>query len=187
MKSFIILFTLLFSFITSNTFAQVDYVENESTTTQNKPKIDFKDRLYFGGNIALNFGRFTVVGANPSVGYRITDNFSAGLGATYMYYKQEGYSSESFYGGNVFLKQLLFDVAFLQAEYHLMNVRAYGFGSNYGPGDRINIPMFYVGGGYRQQIGENIYLVGKVLWDIIDHQESRFQNPVISGGVSIGL
>ncbi len=182
MKHFIFVLFLLYSYSVS---AQ-DYVAEDSTGTK-KSTFDLENRLYLGGNITLNFGTFTVLGANPSLGLRVTDNFSVGLGATYMYYRQQGYSAQSFYGGNVFLKQILFDVAFLQTEYHLMNVEAFGSGPDYHAGDRILIPIWYVGGGYRQHLGENTYASIKILFDLIDHQESRFQNPYISGGISIGL
>lgn len=182
----ILLASLFFSLFSFHLRAQVDYNEEDSTSTAQK-KTNFRDRLFVTGDLTLNFGTFTVVGGNPALGYRVTDNFSAGIGATYFYYKVQGFQPESFYGGNLFLRQILFDVAFLQAEYHLMNVEAYRSGPDYNLGDRITIPLLYLGGGYRQNLGGNVYGSVKILWDVIEHEESRFQNPYFSVGMSIGL
>ena len=42
-------------------------------------------RLVVGGGIGLGFGDITSISVSPMVGYRITDNFSAGVGFGYQY------------------------------------------------------------------------------------------------------
>ena len=39
-------------------------------------------RMTFGGAAALQLGTFTLIGASPKIGYRITKNLTAGLGGT---------------------------------------------------------------------------------------------------------
>src|SRR5688572_5075953 len=42
-------------------------------------------RLIYGGGLGLSFGTITAVGVAPVLGYRITDNFAAGIGLGYQY------------------------------------------------------------------------------------------------------
>ena len=46
----------------------------------NERKEPFKDRLFFGGNLGLYFGSLTYVNISPTIGYRFSDRFGAGLG-----------------------------------------------------------------------------------------------------------
>ena len=74
-----LLFTLtLFIGLVSASNAQV-YFEKETDSTS------FRDRLYFGGNFSFNLGtRFTFIDVSPLVGYMVNDDFSVGLGSTYL-------------------------------------------------------------------------------------------------------
>lgn len=50
-----------------------------------------KSKLTFGGGIGLQFGSYTVVNIAPQVGYNFTNNFNAGAGISYSYYKDDFY------------------------------------------------------------------------------------------------
>lgn len=154
-----------------------------------KKKRDFWSRVYIGGDISANFGTVTLIGASPLIGYRITERWSAGIGGTYLYFAQNidgfGRYSTSIYGGNVFSRYLITDQIFAQSEYHILNLEAYDFVSN--SLGRKNIPIWYVGGGYRQQIGGNSFIMIMVLLDLIDDINSPYSNPQIRGGISVGL
>ena len=88
----------------------------------------FVDRLYFGGDIALSVStNTTIIGASPLVGYKITDNWSAGVGVSYYYYSVRFSSFDyktSFYGGNLFTRLVVLDNVLLQSEFHILNTDA---------------------------------------------------------------
>jgi len=147
------------------------------------------DRIFIGGDVSLTFGSVTVIGATPTVGYMITNKWSAGIGATYLYFSQNiqgfGRYNTSIYGGNVFSRYLITDQIFAQSEYHVLNVDAYDFEQD--DFARKNIPIWYVGGGYRASVGSNTFVMIMVLFDLIEDLNSPYSNPQIRGGISIGL
>ena len=83
-KIFFSLSLVLGLFISNNLFAQDD----STTTKPPKERKPFKDRIYFGGNLGLQFGNQTYIDISPLIGYKVTEKFSAGFGVTYIYYKQ---------------------------------------------------------------------------------------------------
>jgi outer membrane protein assembly factor BamA len=152
------------------------------------------DRIFFGGDITFNISnQVTAIGASPLVGYRITDKWSAGLGVTYLYYSIDygifGQYNTSIYGGNVFTRVLITEQLFLQTEFHVINTDA----AQYNPVTdavetiRRNVPMWYVGGGYRVALGGNAYAALSVLYDVIDDPYSPYSNPNIRAGFVFGL
>ena len=159
-------------------FAQNGEVEKE--------KSSFADRLFFGGNINVNFGTVTVLGATPVVGYRISDKLSAGVGGTYVYFAENipGYGdfSTSLYGGNIFARYRITNEIFLQSEYHQINTEVWQFGEF----RRLWVPMAYVGGGYRVPIGRNSGLLMMILYDLIGDPNAPFSNPMVTGGFVFG-
>lgn len=182
MKSILSLIFLTISLV----FTAQDYVEEDSTSTSTR-NYDLLEHLYFTGSMSLQFGTINVIGANPGVGYKITDNFSAGIGATYFRIKQTGFNPYSYYGANLFAKYIIMDNFFIQSEYHLLNLEVLTTTENYNIGDRATIPFLYFGGGYRQEVGGGVYFIISALWDVIEKPESPFINPLIRGGISVGF
>ncbi len=74
------------SVITAGLFAQVEEPVNPEQN-KTREKLTFSQRLVFGGDIGLSFGSITYIKIAPSVGYRITDRLTAGLGPIYIYEK----------------------------------------------------------------------------------------------------
>ena len=162
----------------------------QSDWGQETTKPSVKDRLFTGGNVVLNFGTNTiVVGATPTLGYRITPKWSAGIGVTGLYYRfnfpGQQFSS-SVYGGNLFTRFLVTDNFFLGSEFHAINTNAWDPLSGEDLG-RQTIPLLYVGGGFRQQLGENVFLIVSLMYDVFDDPNSPFQNPNYGGGIIFGL
>lgn len=50
-----------------------------------------KSKLTFGGSFGLQFGSYTLVNIAPQLGYNFTNNFNAGAGISYSYYKDDFY------------------------------------------------------------------------------------------------
>lgn len=137
----------------------------------------FKSRLYAGGNFGLGFGTFTSIDISPLVGYNINRYFSAGVGASYMFYSYRINPNESerasFYGFRTFgrivpLPDILPNI-FLHGELESINNErwvenvfgAYEF-------RRTWTPAIPVGVGFRQMAGENSFFNVTILWNLLD-------------------
>ena len=70
-------------FLGSAIFAQ-DSIRTEQPVAP-KQKLPLKEKLYFGGYVNLSFGKYTLVGIEPMVGYKLTPKFSAGVKFRYDY------------------------------------------------------------------------------------------------------
>ena len=176
MQKYFSLLILFFS-ISLTGFAQSDLTSRK-----------FGDRLFAGGDVGLTFGTVTFINVSPLLGYRITDDFSAGVGGTYQYFKQSFDGAEfqtSIYGGRVFARHAILEDFFVHSEYEILNLEvadAFGFATG-----RQNIPFLYVGGGVRQSIGGSSYFVGMVLYDVIQNRLSPYNPLQIRGGFIFGL
>lgn len=151
--------------------------------------LSFKDRLFFGGDITLSIsGNTSIVGASPMLGYRITEDWSAGVGLSAYYFNIRAINySTSFYGGNIFSRYIIYQNVFAQSEFHVINTEV-----AYATVDEIirtreNIPLWYVGGGYRQPIGGNGFATITVLFDLISDPRAPYPNPSIRAGFNFGF
>ncbi len=151
----------------------------------------FWDKVYFGGNFGLQFGDQTVVDVNPLIGYRVTEKLSVGITATYIYYKFRDpyYTSLSYssniYGGSIFARYFLLENIFAHVEGELLNLEVPN------PILRRNVREdifgFYVGGGYRQPLGDRSSLNILLLYNLNDNANSPYQNPIIRIGFGFGI
>jgi len=162
----------------------------------------FWDNVYFGGNFGLAFGTITQVDVSPIAGYRFTPRLSAGIGGTYLYYKEEirylqgTYKYEtSIYGGKVFGNYLLFSEdnnflpfnlgnIILQSELEFLNVDTYHYNQAgyYTDAGRAWICNVLAGFGIRQPIGARSSIDLLFLWNLNDTPFSPYSNPVIRVG-----
>ncbi len=177
-------FLFLTGGITGYTQKRKDLREKEDTSQNEQAPL--KDRLFFGGNLGLQFGTITFIDVSPLVGYRLSDDRAVAVGGIYQYIKdnRNGFST-SIYGGRSWFRQMVFQGLFLQAEYQLLNHRVLDRFSL--EPKRITTSAFLVGGGYRSAVGRNSYMSFTVMWDLIDDPRSPVPSPTIRGGVSIGF
>lgn len=136
--------------------------------------------MSFGSNV-------TIVGASPILGYMITDRLSAGLGATYLYYKFRNIDlSTSIYGGKIFTRFNVIDPVFLYSEYELLS---YDFNLGDGVDDRETVPALNVGGGISQPLGRVAAFQIILLYDLLhDNLKSPTPNAFsIRGGITVGF
>jgi len=148
-----------------------------------------RSRIFTGGNLGLQFGTITFVDISPLVGYWFTDQLAGGIGATYMYYKDDRYSPSyktDVYGGRVFGRYYPIDFLFGHAEYEILSYKAIAYNFPY-TSERINSTNILVGGGYEQQLGEYSTFSIMVLWNLNDKPNSIYTNPIIRAGFNIGL
>lgn len=156
-----------------------------------------QNRWVFGGNVALSFGsNFTVIGAAPTVGYRFTERLTAGAGALYFYQAGQTFGGQRFdfsiYGPQAFARYVVGqsvisegDRLAFQSDAYLVNTEVYDpFADTFG---RDWIPQLFVGGGYFTPVGGRTFMGLMVMWDVIQDRNAPFANPMIRGGVSIGI
>jgi hypothetical protein len=193
MKKIFLLVLLCTGFL----YAQAQEVYNSSgkagqaryKQNQQKKGFDFS-RMVFGGGLGLTFGTITNIYVAPSVGYRITDNFAAGITVGYNYYrdKEAFYTynintnqsmyrplSQSVYSGSVWGRYMIIPNIIVQAEFEMNSLSFYNSEHGYHadkdgwmmPGkERVMVPCLLLGGGYRQPIGEYSSLFIMAMYDV---------------------
>ncbi len=168
--------------LSTGVIAQADSIKIRRTP----PKQPFWNRVYFGGNVGLQFGTSTFLAVSPLVGYKITKKFSVGIGITYQYYQ---YKDQYFniqtnvYGARVFGRYMLTNFLFAHAEYEYLNLEAFDFF----PRRRVDVGSLLAGGGYIQQFGRRSALVAMILYNFTESYYTPYQNPVIRVGMNFRL
>ena len=180
--------------------AQVYYEENPQPTKEevkdnSLSHLSFAERSYFGGNLALSFGRSTYIDVSPLWGYMINRNLSVGAGATYIYLSREYYDfvsnrtidvNSSLYGGRGFMRYRIFDQYYFHSEFESINndvPRLDGSGQL----TRDWVPGLFLGAGIFQPIfkrgGGSIFILYNVIHDDI---RSPYGSPwVIRAGFTL--
>lgn len=192
MKSFS-LFVLLFL------AAPVTYLAAQDTIVQAEPVPEpesepkknqaWKQKLYYGGYFNFSLGSYTVFGAEPMVGYKLTKRLSLGTKFRYEYIKDNRFSSEyntSTYGASVFARLKLIRRLYFHAEYAGYNYELY---DEFGNSDREWIPFFFIGGGLNQPLGKRTTLNAQVLFDVLQNSNSPYRQwePFYSVGIGVGF
>ena len=165
----------------------VNAIAQDSTMLpKHPPKERIIDKMFFGGNLGLQFGTVTFIDVSPLIGYRITDQLSAGIGVTYQYYhyRDKVYDLETnVYGGRVFGRYFFTDYLFAHAEYEYLNLEAFDFF----PRRRVDVGSFLAGGGYFQRFSANSGIVVMILYNFTESAYTPYQNPIIRIGINIGF
>jgi hypothetical protein len=168
---------------------------NAQTVKEEKPT--FLDKLFFGGNIGLQFGTLTHIEISPIVGYWITPRVSAGFGISYQYYREKLATTYTthMYGGRIFSTLIL--VKDLNESFGLpmnggiighIEFESLSLESKYfavmNPGNktRFYLNSVFIGGGYRQSLGQRSATYIMVLWNLNETANTIYTNPVIRIG-----
>ena len=170
-------------------FAQKD---STSTNLNSKPKTPLSDRIFVGGNVALTFGSITFVGASPIVGYKVSDDWSVGLGGSYYYYRDKYYNySTSIYGGLLMSRYIVYKGLFVEGDFEENNQDALTIVDPIAGTFTLSrkwIPSLLLGGGYSQSIGGRSAFFISILYDVIQNPNSQYYRiPVIRAGFGFGL
>jgi len=146
----------------------------------------YPSRFFYGGNVNFQFGNGFAIGGSPYVGWQFTRKFGAGIGVDYRYYTDDPYSSHNL-GGRVFATyDIIIPTLYARGEY------AYYWYTEYLSGNKLGnstVPYLFLGGGYRQPVGKNVYLEAEVMFDVLRNPNSAYDNwqPLIRGGVIFGI
>lgn len=157
----------------------------------------FADKLFFGGNLGLQFGNTTYIDVSPLVGYKVTEKFHAGIGATYIYESSKVRFTNtsvlryetSHYGGRLFGRYYVWENLFAHAEYEYLNLGWPDYNSLSGKIEiqRENINSIFIGGGYAQPIGPNAAFLIMALWNVNEGVNSPYVNPLFRFGIVAGF
>jgi hypothetical protein len=105
--------------------------------------------------------------ASPIAGYDIVkEKFSAGLSTMYQFYGEKylnQYYTWHSYGGGVFLRYRPWKPLLIQTEFDLYNTNDFAGGTF----ERVNVPIFMLGAGYAQSLGEKAYLQYMLFYDFV--------------------
>lgn len=149
---------------------------------------EFKDRIFFGGGLGLQFGTITAINVSPLVGYRITEKLSAGLSGTYQYYHNRQFDmSTDIYGGGLFARYLITRMLFVHAEYEALSLRSENFWLANQSGKRFMEQNYFAGGGVRLHLGGRSYFNLMLLYNFNENSYVHFQNPMFRFGIDVGF
>lgn len=163
---------------------------NVSLFSQNNGnyKESFINRVVLGGNLGLQFGSTTFIDISPTIGYKITPKFIAGVGVTYQYYRDKSVTPDYFtsiYGGRTFLTYHIYENLFAHIEYEHLRYQAYILPSY--DKDWVGVNSYLVGGGYTQKISPNLGVAITILYNLNETVYSFYSNPIIRVGFSANL
>lgn len=151
------------------------------------------DRLVYGGNFGAGFSTYeTLVAVSPTVGYRFSERFTAGPGVIYQYYRfhreQLDIKSNN-YGGKLYASYLVTPNVLAYSEYEVLdldfiNIDAFGM---YKGNSRKTIGSWFVGGGYRQEIGPSSSIDLMLLFNLTETPYTPYSNPILRFGLGFGI
>jgi len=158
-------------------------------TLRNRRETSFWENVFIGGSLGMQFGDLTFVDVSPLIGYHLTDQLAVGIGGTYIYYRYRDYYGEyktNIYGGRVFGRYYFIDELFGHAEYEILNLERPD-DLNYNQLRRVDISNFFVGGGYRQWLGDRTALELLLLYNLTEEAYSPYVNPIVRVGFVAGF
>lgn len=163
------------------------YAQSANEITE---RSSFMDRVYTGGGLGMSFGSgISYVQLSPLVGYRVTNEFSAGTAISYRYTKYKVLDvSTNDYGINPFARYNVYDPFFLQAEIEYLNYERVRFDKTT---FRDNFTSFLIGGGISQPLGGKAFFNVTVLYNL-SYVPSDLTDPydsplVVRAGISLGF
>ncbi len=155
--------------------ASVDAQRN-STRSQEEEK--WTDRIVFGGGVGVSFFNGWNINLSPNVGYKITDQFWAGIGLDY-YYGSYKYSSDfkdnfSVVGPKVFAlyyitRELNIGTEFAYYDYTYTQISN---GIKTKTNDEQN--SWLIGGGYTQRMGGRAGVRLELFYDVLYDETNSF-------------
>jgi len=165
-------------------------------TEEDVKDLPIRERIYVGGNIGLQIGNIsTSIIISPMVGFRVTNRLTSGLGLTYQYYRNRGWGNLSgftsvthVYGGNFYSRYSIIPQIFVHGEYEVLNLDSQ-MNWQVTPGERGRFweHNYFLGGGYRSQLGPRAYLNLMVLYNFNNNSVVYFQNPIFRFGIDVRL
>ncbi|PBQ31754.1 hypothetical protein CNR22_08215 [Sphingobacteriaceae bacterium] len=178
-------FIVLLALLSGGLAAQVDSVYYGSKrpgqmAKTKEPKNDaWKENVVWGGNVQAWIGNPTFILVSPTIGYNIFKNFSMGVGGIYNYISYNSYYgnySQSIFGGHSYARYVIGENYFVQLQYDKLR-QPNLFSME--PNDKVWVDYVLVGGGFRQEIADNINLSTSVMFNVNNNLLSIYPSRVI--------
>lgn len=170
MKRVVLLVAVLL--ISIATSAQYNRSNQKNSSSSIMDKVYFALGGGFGSGTGIN-GRYSYYSILPTIGYRVTPEFLAGLNLTYSKYNYPDYGvSYSQFGYAPFVRYY-FQQLFFQLEYDRISSTTY---------DNQPVKLynrFFVGLGYKMPLGKRGALNAMGLYDIIYKNDGVFNSPFV--------
>ena len=156
------------------------------------PEPDTKNKnnkVYYGGYANLSFGKYTVIGIEPLIAYKLFPKLSVGAKLSYEYVKNKNYSptrEASNYGLGAFSRLRIAKRLYAHVEYSEMNYKLY---YSDGATNRQWVSFLYVGGGISLPISKRASFNAEILWDVLQEDNSPYGTvePFINVGIVAGF
>ncbi|MVT10808.1 hypothetical protein [Chitinophaga tropicalis] len=182
------------------TAAQLAHAQYYKTDTTSRKGFD-ASRLIVGGSLGLSFGDYTNINVSPTVGYRISQMFAAGIAINAQYGSERwrfsnGETSQrnqySIFGGGVWGRVYPLDFLFIHIQPEANHVSLKSTYYDTDPKtvikDSYGVPSLLMGGGYTQPMGGRAAFSIMALYDVLQDDRSPYQKGLILRiGASIGM
>ncbi len=167
-------------------------------SAQNKDddKPPLRERLFFGGQLGLQFGTYTSIQVEPMIGLWVRPRIAVAVGPNFQYYKNSlssnnptyGGNSTTLYGGNAYIQYVpvrdldniipigLHTGLFLHLEDELLSLESAFFERT---GNRFVINTILAGCGISQPLGRRSSVNLIFLWALNNSQYGLYDNPEI--------
>mgnify|MGYP001791483351 FL=1 len=148
-----------------------------------------RQRLFFGGNLGLQFGTITDIQVSPVVGLWVLPRVAVAVGPDYRFYKDR-YNRTNIYGAKGYVQLVVLKninsvipigantSIFLHLEDEVLSLES-AFWKNPDLTNRFYLNTVLAGVGLSQQIGRRSSLDFMVLWALNDSQYGVYSNPEI--------
>lgn len=158
------------------------HINTEKLSKQSTSSSFDRQKLFFGGNIGLSFGNFTLVDIAPQVGYAFNQYFSAGAGISFTYANSEYTEYEAtrtYLGANLFA--YIYPIKYIALsvqpgiDYMWASDKYYGGGKFT---ENKAIPSFVIGGGLRIPTGNVGGMIMMLKYDLVQNPHSPYGNSI---------
>jgi hypothetical protein len=168
-------------------------------TARQRPRGFDPHKLFVGGTLGLSFGDMTYLNLSPSLGYRFSELFAAGVQINAQYesvryhdqynalYKKGKYGvlGAGIFGRIYPIPQLFIH---LQPEMNFIFGKVKYYDGTPEQSYREHVPSFLAGAGYEQPFSANSAFTIMILYDVLQRTGSPYgDQPVFRAGVNLGL
>jgi hypothetical protein len=209
MKGILMAWVLCFAVVAANAQDVYNSSGRIAPRKQHKNKGFNADNLVLGGDVRLTIGQYMSVGLAPMVGYRITDNFTAGAKIGYNFRREKYYFENPFtntednfvfkqniYSASIWARYVIFQNFFVHVEAEGNHFDLYdgSYDLDQATGKvkylkkQVTAPSILVGLGIKQPISDRTSFVSTVVYDVLQDPNSFYQNQIdIRFGLMVGF